>query len=295
LSYYYPSSYKRFPTDEEFKSQFPQVPIYNLRITDYTLRKLENFQRRKEPISIDNYTIEHIMPQKEDLSEEWIKELGNDWNKIHEKYLHTIGNLTLTGYNSELGYLSFKEKRDTQGGFASSPLWLNSNLAKLEHWTKDEIDKRAKELADHAVKIWSMPDLSVSVLQKYKEKEESIDMDIYTEEDHFENGSEHTKRLYEILKPIILSIASDIRLIPKKKYIAFLHDKNFVDIVFYKSQLNLYLNVKKGELNDPKGITKDVSPPGHGHWGNGDYVLILRNSVGIEDILPLIGQSYDED
>jgi uncharacterized protein with ParB-like and HNH nuclease domain len=49
--------YKRFPTDEEFKSQFPQVPIYNLRVTDYTLRKLENFQRRKEPISIDNYTI----------------------------------------------------------------------------------------------------------------------------------------------------------------------------------------------------------------------------------------------
>jgi Protein of unknown function (DUF1524) len=104
-------SYKRFPSDEEFKSQFPFVPLYNLRITDYTLRKIENSNHKKEPISVENYTVEHILPQKPELPKAWIDELGNDWKQIHQKYVHTIGNLTLTGYNSELSYLSFREKK----------------------------------------------------------------------------------------------------------------------------------------------------------------------------------------
>jgi hypothetical protein len=186
-------SYKRFPTNEEFKKQFPSVPLYNLRITDYTLRKLENFQHRKERIPIENYTVEHILPQKTELPEAWIHELGSNWKEIHQKYMHTIGNLTLTGYNPELSYLPFLEKRNLkEGGFSSSPLWLNRGLAKLEHWNKDEIEKRASELTDIALTIWPMPDIALSVLEKYKEREESDPKTTQTEEDHFENGSAYT-------------------------------------------------------------------------------------------------------
>jgi uncharacterized protein with ParB-like and HNH nuclease domain len=134
--------YMRFPKDEEFKAQLPVVPLYNLRIKDYTLRKLENFHHNKEPIDIKNCTIEHIMPQNQNLHPTWRQELGDHWQEIQQKYLHTIGNLTITGYNSELGDLPFLEKRDRDGGFASSPLSLNHKLAKLVHWTKDAIEKK---------------------------------------------------------------------------------------------------------------------------------------------------------
>jgi predicted transport protein len=171
---------------------------------------------------------------------------------------------------------------------------LNSGLAKLEHWNKDEIEKRAKQLTDVALEIWPMPNIPMFDLEKYKQNLQSELELSYTEDDHFENGSEFTRRLYETLKPAILSFAPDIHYAPKKQYIAFIHNRNFVDIVFYRSQLNLYLNIKKGTLQDSKGIAKDVSSPGHGHWGNGDYVIILKEFKNIEYILPLIKQSYEE-
>ena len=82
------------------------------------------------------------MPQKIDSKDRtWIEELGMDWQQTHQKYLHTIGNLTLTGYYSELGNISFQEKQETKGGFRSSPLWLNGSLAKLGHWVKMRLKK----------------------------------------------------------------------------------------------------------------------------------------------------------
>ena len=99
------------------------------------------------------------MPQKTPLSQPWINDIGENWEQIHQKYLHTIGNLTLTGYNSELSNLSFLEKRNRDGGFSSSSLQLNSELAKLNHWNKDEIERRAQLLTEQALKIWSLPEL----------------------------------------------------------------------------------------------------------------------------------------
>ena len=103
------------------------------RICNYLLRRLENYGR-KEPIRVEDYTIEHVMPQT--LSEEWQAELGEDWREAHDKYLHTIGNLTLTGYNSELSNSTFIDKRRMEGGFRESPLRLNESLREAEQWDK---------------------------------------------------------------------------------------------------------------------------------------------------------------
>ncbi|MBA3286170.1 MAG: DUF1524 domain-containing protein [Nitrosopumilus sp.] len=285
-------SYKRFPTDDEFRSQFPIVQIYNLRVVDYTLRKLENYNHTKEPISVENYTIEHIMPQKIDSrNRKWIEELGTDWEQTYQKYLHTIGNLTLSGYNPELSNFPFQEKSSMKGGYNSSPLWLNSTIAKLACWNKDEIEKRANKLTDLAIKVWPFPHVDKSILEKHKKKEE-IEEDNFSEEDHFEKGSELTNSIYESLKSIILSIGSNIRVEPKKKYVAFIRNSNFADIIFRRSKLDLYLNVKKGDLIDPLHLAIDVSSTGH--WGNGDYLITLTNTKNIENIIPLIRQSYDE-
>jgi len=81
-----------------------------------------------------------------------------------QSYLHTLGNLTLTRYNSELSDRPFKEKRDMEGGFADSPLRLNKELAKLEAWNEEAILKRAQFLADLALKVWGYPQLSDEIL-----------------------------------------------------------------------------------------------------------------------------------
>ncbi|MEH2417772.1 DUF262 domain-containing protein [Nostoc sp.] len=149
-------SYKRFPGDEESRREFVVKDIYNFRGRNYLLRKLENYER-KELVNVEEYTIEHIMPQNPNLSLEWQADLGEQWKEIRAKYLHTIGNLTLTGYNPELSDRPFIEKRDINGGFADSPLHLNRGLQHLKQWNETEINKRAESLADMAVKVWSSP------------------------------------------------------------------------------------------------------------------------------------------
>ena len=159
-------SYRRFPRDDEFRAEFVVKDVYNYRSRNYMLRKLENYGQ-KEVVNIESCTIEHIMPQNEQLSTAWQEELGPNWLEIHAKYLHTIGNLTLTGYNSELSDRSFQEKRDMEGGFAHSPIRLNRDLARLEHWNEEEIERRAESLAELAVKLWSIPQLSPEQVSKY--------------------------------------------------------------------------------------------------------------------------------
>ena len=143
-------SYARMPADAEFRREFVVKDVYNFRSRNYLLRKLENFDR-KEPVDVDSYTIEHVMPQNPDLSPEWQQELGPDWKTVQERWLHTIGNLTLTGYNPELSDRPFSEKLTIKGGFRDSPLRLNQYLAKLDHWNEEEIEKRAELLADLAL------------------------------------------------------------------------------------------------------------------------------------------------
>ena len=146
----------RFPLDDEFKRDFLTRDVYEVpRARNYLLSKLEN-DGRKEPISVGGYTIERVMP--ETLTEDWQTELGENGIDTHERFLNTIGNLTLTGYNSELSNRSFKEKRDYKpGGFRDSPLWLNQSLAQVEQWNADAIIERAEMLSEKACKIWAYP------------------------------------------------------------------------------------------------------------------------------------------
>ncbi len=149
-------SYRRYPTDLEFKEAFINKDVYNFNRTNYLLRKLENHERSREPIEVPDYTIEHVMPQK--LNEAWQQDLGEDFQRIHEVWLHKIGNLTLTGYNSEYSNLTFKEKRDMpEKGLRYSPLHLNQSFADTEQWNENTIIARARKLAEKACKIWIYP------------------------------------------------------------------------------------------------------------------------------------------
>ena len=150
---------KRFPNDEEFSQAFKTCKIYKKQRCNYILGRLANFDSR-DYFNPKNYTIEHIMPQT--LSDYWREELGNDWKRVHETYLHTIGNLTLTKYNSEMSNKSFPEKRGMHGGFRESGSRLNSFLCNQEHWREEQITQRSEELTNIALQIW--PRLSNQII-----------------------------------------------------------------------------------------------------------------------------------
>ena len=285
-------SYRRFPRDEEFKEQLIVKDVYNFRNRNYLLRKLEN-HNRKELVSVESYTIEHIMPQNKNLSNEWKEELGESWKEIHDKYLHTIGNITLTGYNPELSNKPFKEKRDMEGGFADSPIRLNQSLAKLEHWNENEILNRARTLVDLAVPIWECPELEEEVLNNYKSIEKEKLEKIYTIEDHphLVEG-EAMRPLFEELRKRILNLDSSVKEDILKLYIAYKTTTNFVDIVPQKNRLRLSLNMQFDEVNDPKGICKDVTDKGR--WGNGDVAVGISNFEELDYIMFLIKQAFDK-
>lgn len=151
---------EKYPMDFEFKEALVSRDVYNLQTCKYMLRKLEH-GGKKERVETTKLTIEHIMPRNQPLSEEWKKELGEDYERIQVERLDTIGNLTLTGYNSELSNRPFHEKQNTpDGGFLYSPLNLNQSLAEVEKWDEDAMLKRANDLAQIACRVWSWVDRS---------------------------------------------------------------------------------------------------------------------------------------
>lgn len=290
-------SYRRHPNDEEFKRELMVKDIYHFRNKGYLLRKFENFER-KEFVDVDSYTIEHIIPQNPDLPEEWRKELGTNWKEIQETYLHTIGNLTLTGYNSEYSDRSFKEKRDLKDkkgnyiGFKNSPIRLNRFLASLEHWNEEKIKERAEDIIKQAIKIWIYPKLDVETLDKYKPKEAEYERQKYTIDDHeYLREGGLMRPLFEELRKRILNIDSSVREEPKFLYIAYKSLTNFVDVIPQKKALRLSLNTSIDKIKDPQGKCKDVS--GKGKWGNGDIEIKISTIEELDYALNLIKQAFD--
>lgn len=282
-------TYKRFPSDEEFKRELSHRDLYNFRSRSYWLRRLENFER-KERVSLHDYTIEHIMPQNEKLSQQWQQELGNEWARVHETLLHTLGNLTLTGYNSEYSDRPFAEKRDMQGGFKQSPLVLNEGLGFVELWDEEAIKSRATKLANHAVKVWAAPVLSETVLQNYQTS--VAKQGGYSLEDHPQLlAGTPMRELFELLSQEVLALDHSVTQDVLKLYIAFKAETNFVDVVPQKSRLRLSLNMPFHDLNDPKDLALDVT--NLGRWGNGDVEIGLSDASELPYVMGLIRQAFE--
>ena len=290
--FYQLKNYRRFPSQEEFAIALIHRDVYNFNSRVYMFRKFENYGK-KEYISVDNYTIEHVLPQNPNLSEEWQRELGSDWKAIQERYLHTLGNLTLTGYNSEYSDHSFSEKKSMKGGFAESPLRLNAFIGTTDKWNEVAITERAKSLAQDANSIWPSLNLSTQEIEKWsKSIEHQKQKSNYQLQDHEYLARAHVKELFEALRKEIFAIDPSISETFLKYWIAYKVDTNFVDAVPKAKGLRLSLNMRYSEIHDPRGITEDVS--GKGRWGNGDVSLHYRKLEDLPYIMGLIRQSYEK-
>lgn len=280
-------SYRKFPTDAEFVSDLKFSDLYNFRRRSYFLRMLENFGR-KEHVTIEEYTIEHIMPQNENLSGEWQAALGEDWQEVQLNYLHTLGNLTLTGYNSEYSDHAFAKKRDMEGGFKDSPLRLNKGLGQLESWNAGEIQKRAARLADDALKIWPLPELPAETITEFEGKRAESDFSI---QDHPYLLRQPRRALFEKFTAEVLALDPGITQQFLKHYVAFKAETNFVDVVPQKARLRLSLNIPIETLRDERSLAWDVSDKGH--WGNGPTEVSLDEDTDLSYIIGLVRQAFE--
>ena len=171
-----------FPSDDEVKGDFKTRQVYKMPVNSrmFILERMENQDNNErhdvvKELTEKNITIEHIMPQT--LSSKWKATLGDDWERIHEQYLHTMANLTLTGYNSQYSNLTFIEKKNMQKGFKDSAFRLNNFVKSCEQWTETELKARQKELQNVFMRLWPMPTTSFEPLRREAESASLDDED----------------------------------------------------------------------------------------------------------------------
>ncbi len=148
-----------WPDDETFQKSLVDFAIYRRepRKGRLLLETLERLFKHKEPVDLATLTVEHVMPQgiaDDKWGKTWQAMLGDDWQKTHERWLHTLGNLTLSGYNSDMSNRPYADKKKE---LANSHLQLNKHFAEVEHWNEAAIQQRGSYLAGQVVKLWARP------------------------------------------------------------------------------------------------------------------------------------------
>ena len=231
------------------------------------------------------------MPQNENLSADWQRALGTDWREIQKSWLHTLGNLTLTGYNAEYSDRPFQEKRDIEGGFRESPLRLNAGLGDVDTWDVAAIQSRARDLAKRAVTVWPAPSLPAPILETLRQQVTSPAS--YTLADHPPlNAGSPMRPLFDELRGQILALDPCVNEEVLKLYIAYKAETNFVDVIPLHGRLRLTVNMKFHELHDPRGLARDIT--NLGKWGNGDVEVGLSDVKELPYVIGLVRQAFEK-
>lgn len=271
----------RFPNNKEFKKKFTEKQVYNMTTKNkiYILERFENYKTKECKDVYDKhergiYSIEHIMPKE--LTPAWMKDLGENYNDVHETWLHRIANLTLTAYNSEYSNKTFTEKKTMENGFEDSGIRMNNYIAKQNKWTLEEIEDRNKHLMNQAIKIWMEP------LSSFKPEKKQFDA--YTLDDDVDLSGRFI--MYFGFKNIEHTVTSWVEMFQKVLQILYLEDKSIITKLAVSSNLGIatYFGFNKLEFNMSVEI------------GNGIYVntntstsrkvFILRNVFRLYEANP---------
>ena len=277
-----------FPSDEAFRAELVSRNMYRFRHCEALLERLEN-DGRKERVPLSSFTVDHIMPQGEPLPDMWKAELGPDWAQTWQSLRHTLGNLTLTAFNPEMGNRPFRDKRDAEKGYRDSPLRLNADLRQTERWDGDTIRARGARLADDAVEIWKRPVLPDRVLEPYRTPRAGAGRYTIEHHPHLRPGAP-MHDLFEAVRQEILALAPEVREEFTRHYVAYKTRTNFTDIVPQKRRLLLTLNMRFDEISDPRGLAADIT--NLGLWGNGDVQLEVDNARQVAYAMELVRQAF---
>ena len=274
----------RFPRDDVFKEELGRVQLYTNKACKYVLTRLNG--EHKEMAEPDRLNIEHVMPQN--LDDDWRRSLGRNHEEIHEKYVHTIGNLTLTAYNPELGNMPFPKKLVI---YKNSMIAMTKDLDNCEKWDEDEIKKRAREFADRAVQIWKYPKAYDGNGKVGKDEQAH---DLVLEEDYLEGRN--TTELWCALKEDIQKTCLGIVFRMNKHYASFRRpaDQDVVGVVVcslqsLRNSIRVTYNTKINEgVVKPSNFVRDVSNVGH--YAPGDLQTTIAS---IDDVAKVVHHVKD--
>lgn len=280
-----------FPGDDAFLRALQEVPLYSRPVCKPLLIRLERQQNTKESFG-GLLTIEHVMPQNTKLSEAWQQMLGSDWPQVQRDLVHTLGNLTLTGYNSELGDRPFQDKKTLpprQGdtaesaqpkGYKYSRLLLTQEIAKYPEWNADMIRQRARTLAEQAVKLFPYPPLPEAEIEQLRQEGRQRSR-TPTVEAHLDTSSQALRALFMQMRSRLLGFGDQVVEEPKKHYVAYKAGSNFCDMVPQPAlnTVKCWLNIPPEELGDPDGLVQDIGGKGKAGNGNAELVVSLHSDL----------------
>lgn len=255
------------------------------------LDRLEN-GGSKEPTDTSSYSIEHIMPQNEKLPAEWREMLGANWADIQRQWLHRLGNLTLTGYNSKYSDRPFAEKKTISGGFEESSVRLNKYVREQAQWTPAEMEARGELLAGRAVSIWPRLQVDTALVRAAEIKEmrqRAKRRDVGKVQ---MTGVAH--ELFEQLRAMVLALDSDIIELAEPRSVSYHGPEFFLEVLPRKNRLSLLLALDFNEVEDPHGIAKDTSQRKffiHAQYEGGVNIAVW-SPEDIETALPIVRQAH---
>lgn len=281
----------RFPSNADFRRELLLRDIYSLRVCSYLLERLEN-HGSKEPTDTSGYTIEHILPQNEKLPEAWQTMLGKDWKAVQATWLHRLGNLTLTGYNSTYSDRPFEEKKSITGGFAESSVRLNKYVREQAKWTAAEMELRGEILADRALEIWQELQVDAAALESAQQaelRELALRRDVGKVP-----MSAAARKLFEDLSPRVRAIDPSILELAEAKSVSYHGPGFFLEVLPRKRRLNLLLPLEHGEIDDPHGLASDAT-----EWKflfyakyEGGVLLRVKEAEDVEHAMPIIRKAF---
>lgn len=282
---------RRFPSDIEFRDALETRDVYAMRSCAYLLDRLEN--ESKEKIDTHSFSIEHVLPQNENLPPYWREMLGTDWKSIQEAWLHRLGNLTLTGYNSEYSDRSFCEKKTMPKGFNESPLRLNRSIREQDRWTAAEIDLRGKMLAQQAVSVW--PSLTVdmvAVRQTEMVERRTAAAQFTVDTIGFDTES---RALFDAIRPHILALGEDVVELCGARSVVYRVYDYFLEILPRTKYIQLMVNIDFDETDDPSGVARDASDYAFitNASESGDVIFSLRDASQVQAAIHVVSQAYE--
>ena len=281
----------RFPANVEFERALKEVDLYGLRICRHVLEGLENYGT-KEPTDTKAYSIEHIMPQNERLRPGWRKMLGQEWKETQKTWVHRLGNLTLTGYNSTYSDREFEDKKAIEGGFQDSSVRLNKMVRDQDVWTSDEMSKRTNSLANRSLKIWPPLEVDKALVDeasKREKKKRAEQQDIGKVK-----MTDDARAIFDALRGHIRGIDSEIMEMAEAKSVSYHGPEFFLEVLPRTHKVTLLLAMNFDEVDDPSGIAKDATERKfivHARYEGGVSVNVSSVDM-IDSVMPLIRQAY---
>lgn len=284
---------QRFPSNAEFEQALVGNSHYGNRYLSILLERLED-HGSQERSNTSGYSIEHVMPQNPALRPEWKAMLGDRWKDIQNEWIHRLGNLTLTGYNSTYSDKPFEVKKTCEGGFNVSPLRLNQTIRSQVQWTDSEMEERGKLLAAQALNEWPALEVDAQDVKRI-ELEELQQRTARYDRSTLDMGAE-TEELFDALRQAVRGLGDDVREVYHRRSVTFHVLGAFLEVIPRSRRLTVLFDLDPENLVDPSGKAQRTSD-----WSfitnaqtSGEVLLSIGSREDVSYAAELAKQAYDK-